>query len=66
MQNGLEQQEDIQASVVGIVMQGPEPKPIIDIEEDNGKSKFDVNKTPHERIPKKTSISKRKKPKFSV
>jgi hypothetical protein len=27
--------------------------------------KFDVNKTPHERIPKKTSISKRKKPKFS-
>ena len=27
--------------------------------------KFDVNKAPHERIPKRTSISKRKKPKFS-
>ena len=36
----LEQQEDMdRPSVVGIVMQGPEPKPIIDIEEDNGKSK---------------------------
>ena len=36
----LEQQEDMdRPSVVGIVMQGPEPKPIIDIEEDDGKSK---------------------------
>ncbi len=37
----LEQQEDMdRPSVVGIVMQGPEQaKPIIDIEEDNGKSK---------------------------
>ena len=37
----LEQQEDMdRTSVVGIVMQGPEQaKPIIDIEEDNGKSK---------------------------
>ena len=36
----LEQQEDMdRPSVFGIVMQGPEPKPIIDIEEDNGKSK---------------------------
>ena len=26
-------------SVVGIVMQGPDAKPIIDIEEDDGKSK---------------------------
>ena len=37
----LEQQEDMdRPSVVGIVMQGPEQaKPIIDIEEDDGKSK---------------------------
>jgi hypothetical protein len=36
----LEQQEDMdRPSVVGIVMQGPEPKPVIDIEEDDGKSK---------------------------
>jgi hypothetical protein len=27
--------------------------------------KFDTNKLPHERIPKKTSITQRKKPKFS-
>lgn len=27
--------------------------------------KFDLNKLPHERIPKRTSISKRKKPKMS-
>nr|BAR16070.1 hypothetical protein [uncultured Mediterranean phage uvMED]BAR16163.1 hypothetical protein [uncultured Mediterranean phage uvMED] len=27
--------------------------------------KFDVNKLPHERIPKRTSITTRKKPKFS-
>ena len=27
--------------------------------------KFDVNKLPHEPIPKRTSISRRKKPKFS-
>ena len=37
----LEQQEDMdRPSVVGIVMQGPEQaKPVIDIEEDDGKSK---------------------------
>jgi len=36
----LEQQEDMdRPSVVGIVMQGPEPKPVINIEEDDGKSK---------------------------
>ena len=29
------------------------------------KVKFDLNKLPHERIPKRTSISKRKKPKMS-
>ena len=27
--------------------------------------KFDKNKLPHERIPKRTSITRRKKPKFS-
>ena len=36
----LEQHEDMERpSVVGIVMQGPDAKPIIDIEEDDGKSK---------------------------
>lgn len=29
------------------------------------KVKFDINKQPHERIPKRTSISKRSKPKMS-
>jgi|TARA_B100001059_G_C17607750_1_gene462910 hypothetical protein len=29
------------------------------------KARFDANKLPHERIPKKTSITQRKKPKFS-
>jgi len=29
------------------------------------KKKFDVEKQPHERIPKRTSISQRKKPKMS-
>ena len=36
----LEQDEDMdRPSVVGIVLQGPDAKPIIDIEEDDGKSK---------------------------
>ena len=36
----LEQHEDMERpSVVGIVMQGPDAKPIIDIEEDDGESK---------------------------
>tara|TARA_S200002703_G_scaffold108024_1_gene93844 strand:+ start:151 stop:300 length:150 start_codon:yes stop_codon:yes gene_type:complete len=29
------------------------------------KAKFDVNKLPHERIAKRTSVTRRKKPKFS-
>ena len=61
----LEQQEDMdRPSVVGIVMQGPEPKPVINIERMMARVKFDVNKTPHERILENKYI-KKKKPKFS-